>query len=426
MTASFVPDDVVAERFERLRVGGGALGAGPPPGPDRPDRGGHRGRAERAGPRGAHRPDPPEQARALRPARRRRCPAPGAFAEVLVTGAAPAPPARASWCGSRRRGRQPHPHPGSVRRDRHRPRAAPAARARRCRRPVRAGRAHRVGEVGAGPRPGAAPAGGVELVSVDSMCVYREMDIGTAKPARGRAGRGAAPPRRPGRPRRGVHRCAGSRPRHAPALAGIEARGHRALLVGGTGLYLRAVVDDLSCPGRFPDVAATLERRGATRPGGRRPPRPAGRRSTRRPPPAWSRRNRRRIVRALEVTLGSGRPFSSFGPGLDAYPPTPFALVGIRFDPAVARRADRPSASRRCSTPGFVDEVRALARRPGGLSRTARQALGYRELLAHVEEGVPLDEARGRGGRAGPGPSPGASGPGSGATRASAGSTPTR
>ncbi len=41
---------------------------------------------------------------------------------------------------------------------------------------------------------------------------------------------------------------------------------------------------------------------------------------------------------------------------------------------------------------GLVDEVRALAARPGGLSRTARQALGYREILAHVEDGAPLDE----------------------------------
>ena len=44
---------------------------------------------------------------------------------------------------------------------------------------------------------------------------------------------------------------------------------------------------------------------------------------------------------------------------------------------------------------GLLDEVRGLARRPGGISRTARQALGYRELLAHLEQGVPLDEAVG-------------------------------
>jgi tRNA dimethylallyltransferase len=102
--------------------------------------------------------------------------------------------------------------------------------------------------------------------------------------------------------------------------------------------------------------------------------------------------NRRRIVRALEVTLGSGRPFSSFGPGLDAYPPTSFALVGIRFDAAVhdARIDER---FRDLLERGFVEEVRGLARRSRGMSRTARQALGYRELLAHVEEGTTLEQA---------------------------------
>jgi tRNA dimethylallyltransferase len=102
--------------------------------------------------------------------------------------------------------------------------------------------------------------------------------------------------------------------------------------------------------------------------------------------------NRRRVVRALEVTVGAGRPFSSFGPGLEAYPPTPFTLVGIRFDPGVHdARIERRFAE--LLDRGLLDEVRALAARPGGLSRTARQALGYRELLAHVEEGVPLDDA---------------------------------
>ena len=103
--------------------------------------------------------------------------------------------------------------------------------------------------------------------------------------------------------------------------------------------------------------------------------------------------NRRRVVRALEVTVGSGRPFSSFGPGLEAYPPTPFTLVGIRFDPAIHDARIERAIRRTSSIAGCVDEVRTLRRRPGGLSRTARQALGYRELLAHVEEGVPLDEA---------------------------------
>jgi tRNA dimethylallyltransferase len=101
--------------------------------------------------------------------------------------------------------------------------------------------------------------------------------------------------------------------------------------------------------------------------------------------------NRRRIVRALEVTIGSGRPFSSYGPGLTAYPPTEVTLVGITFDPvAVDERIER--RVQRFMDEGFLGEVAALAMRPEGLSRTARQALGYRELLAYLEDGVPLEE----------------------------------
>jgi tRNA dimethylallyltransferase len=161
-------------------------------------------------------------------------------------------------------------------------------------------------------------------------------------------------------------------------------------LVGGTGLYLRAVVDDLQIPGRFAEVAAELERQ-ADRPGGVQA---LHDRLARLDPIAAARTtdaNRRRIVRALEVTLGSGRPFSSYGPGLTAYPPTPTVLVGLPFDPGTVdqRIAER---FRRWVDDGLVDEVRSLAARPEGLSRTARQALGYRELLAHVEDGVPLEE----------------------------------
>ncbi len=99
--------------------------------------------------------------------------------------------------------------------------------------------------------------------------------------------------------------------------------------------------------------------------------------------------NRRRVVRALEVTLGSGRPFSAFGPGLEAYPETGMTQVGLSRAPD---EIDRLIASRfgRMVEAGLVDEVRALAARPAGISRTARQALGYREILAHVERGTPL------------------------------------
>jgi tRNA dimethylallyltransferase len=101
--------------------------------------------------------------------------------------------------------------------------------------------------------------------------------------------------------------------------------------------------------------------------------------------------NRRRVVRALEVTLGAGRPFSEFGPGLEAYPSTGVPQVGLTCAPG---EVDRRIAERFAAMvdAGLVDEVRALAGRPRGISRTARQALGYREVLAHVEEGRPLGE----------------------------------
>ena len=229
-----------------------------------------------------------------------------------------------------------------------------------------------------------------ELVSVDSMAVYRGMDIGTAKP----------PPAE--RAEQRYHLLDLVDPDEEftlqqfqdaarRALAGIEDRRHRALLVGGTALYLRAVVDALELPGRWPEVAAELER-DADGPGGvaalharlgALDPEAAARMAP---------TNRRRVVRALEVTLGSGRRFSSYGPGLAAHPPTPVTLLGIPFDPATADAAVEARMQRLLDA-GFLDEVRRLAARPAGLSRTARQALGYRELLAHVEEGADLDEA---------------------------------
>jgi tRNA dimethylallyltransferase len=231
---------------------------------------------------------------------------------------------------------------------------------------------------------------GTEIVSVDSMSVYRGMDIGTAKPSA--AARAEVPHHLldlvdPGEQFTVRRFQAAAR----NSLGAIEGRGHRALLVGGTGLYLRAVVDDLQLPGRYPTVAAALEAE-AARPGGL----PALFERLRVLDPVAAGRmtaaNHRRVVRALEVTIGSGRPFSSFGPGLEAYPPTAITMVGIPFvadlhDPRIeARFAALVEA-------GLVDEVRALARTPGGLSRTARQALGYREVLAHLEDGVPLETA---------------------------------
>jgi tRNA dimethylallyltransferase len=239
----------------------------------------------------------------------------------------------------------------------------------------------------------------IELVSVDSMAVYRGMDIGTAKPDL--ATRARVPYHLVDLVDAGEEFTVQQFQAEARgALAAIAAREHGVLLVGGTGLYLRSVIDDLSFPGRYPEVAAdlsdALDAAGPAESGAGRSALEVLHHRLAQLDPVAARRvepaNRRRLLRALEVTIGSGRPFSSFGPGLDRYPPTPVTLVGIRHDPGTleARIASRFD---RLMELGFLDEVRALAASPGGLSRTARQAIGYRELLRHVEEGLPLDTA---------------------------------
>ena len=232
--------------------------------------------------------------------------------------------------------------------------------------------------------------GDVELVSVDSMQVYRGMDIGTAKPT---------PAEQAEIPHHLLDRAdptedfsvARFQVEAEEAIAAIESRGRRALLVGGTGLYLQAVVDGLRLPGRWPEVRAALEAEleAAADPEGgaeREPPAVGAmhRRLADADPAAAARiepGNARRIVRALEVTIGSGRPFSSFGPGLEAYPSsTRLRLAGLWLPREVLnRRIEERYATQLAD--GFLDEVRAL---PGELSRTARQALGYRELLDHL------------------------------------------
>ena len=225
-----------------------------------------------------------------------------------------------------------------------------------------------------------------ELVSADSMQVYRGMDIGTAKPTP--AERAAVPhhlvdvldPWEDGT-------VAWFQSAARAAVAEVERRGGRALLVGGTGLYVQAVVDDLDIPGQFPDARAEVESDPDTAALHRRladlDPVAAGRMEP---------GNRRRVVRALEVTLGSGRPFSSFGPGVGAHPPTAFTLVGLsRSSEDLAQRIDARYADQMAA--GLLDEVRALRAHPQGLSRTAAQALGYKELLAHLDGHLTLEEA---------------------------------
>ena len=219
------------------------------------------------------------------------------------------------------------------------------------------------------------------------MQVYRGMDIGTAKPTLAEQAQvrhhllDLADPTED-------FSVAGFQAAARQALADIEARGRRALLVGGTGLYVQAIVDGLTVPGAWPDLRAELEQEAAT-------PASVGalyRRLAVADPPAAARiepANARRIVRALEVTIGSGRPFSSFGPGIGAFPPTRFRLAGLWLPRSVT--ALRIEARYRAQLDaGFLDEVRRL---PANLSRTARQALGYKELLDHLAGHTTLEAA---------------------------------
>ena len=229
--------------------------------------------------------------------------------------------------------------------------------------------------------------GDVDIVAIDAMQVYRRMDIGTAKPTA--ADRAAV-----------RHYCLDLvepserftatqfQAEASRALDRIQASGRRALLVGGTGLYLTAVVDELVFPGEWPEIRAELETNADT----------AGlyRRLAELDPPAAGKiepNNRRRIVRALEVCLGSGERFSDAGPGTATFPDNGVVQVGIRWPRSeLARRiAQRVDAM---ITDGLVDEVRQLLADDPPMSRTAAQALGYKEMIDHVEGRSSLSAAR--------------------------------
>ncbi len=225
-----------------------------------------------------------------------------------------------------------------------------------------------------------APGLGAEVVSADAMLVYRGMDIGTAKPT----------PAERARVRHHLvdvvdpaeeFSVARFQPLARAAIADVLHRGRVPLLVGGSGLYFHAVVDEFSFPPTDPAVRRRLEDEARAR----------GlpvlyERLAARDPAAASRiqpGNLRRIVRALEVVELTGRSFSSFREAMDL-PVSRYRLTVLGLDPGPellrARVAERVAAM---AEAGLVDEVRRLA--AGPLSRTARQALGYKELLDALE-----------------------------------------
>ena len=225
---------------------------------------------------------------------------------------------------------------------------------------------------------------GTEIVVADSMQVYRGMDIGTAKPAvsdQSAVRHHLIDLVEPGHD----YTVSEFQNAYSAVIADIEARGVRALIVAGTGLYLRAITDGLIMAGQFPDVRAELEletdvgvlhaRLAALDPVAASRMEPS---------------NRRRIERALEVTLGAGRLFSSFGDGLTNYAPTSVQQIGIRFPRERQADAVRDRVYAMVAN-GWLDEARALASSPVG--RTAVQALGYRELFAHLRGETSISDA---------------------------------
>jgi tRNA dimethylallyltransferase len=227
-----------------------------------------------------------------------------------------------------------------------------------------------------------------EVVNADSMQLYRGMDVGTAK---------LTPAERAGVPHHLLDIWEVTEPASVAeyqrlaraAVDDILARGRVPLLVGGSGLYVRAVLEDFEFPGTDPDLRARLESELAT----------AGPASMharlRAADPVAAERilpsNGRRIVRALEVIELTGAPFTASLP--DPTPVYPAVCLGVDLDTAalderVAARVDHMWAA------GLVDEVRRLAARGLSDGRTASRALGYQQVLAHLAGVCTEDEAK--------------------------------
>ena len=231
---------------------------------------------------------------------------------------------------------------------------------------------------------------GGEVVNADSMQLYRGMDIGTAKPDL---------VERNGVPHhlldlwhvREAASVAAYRELARAEIDRLRTGGTRPLLVGGSGLYIRAVLDELDFPGTDAALRARLEEElGAIGPAAMHE------RLAALDPAAAAAvlpSNGRRIVRALEVIELTGGPFRAQLP--EPLPHYPAVVVGLDREPAelderIAARVDRMWAA------GFVDEVAALAADGLREGPTASRALGYAQVLAQFDGELTAAEARER------------------------------
>jgi tRNA dimethylallyltransferase len=228
---------------------------------------------------------------------------------------------------------------------------------------------------------------GGEVINADSMQLYRGMDIGTAK---------LTIAERDGVPHHlldiwDVTRAASASEYQLlarQAIGQIHGRGRVPILVGGSGLYVRAAIDKLEFPGTDPGIRGDLEdelaRVGA--------PALHARLATADPAAAAAilPSNGRRIVRALEVLQLSGRPFSATLPQYESVYDT--VQIGVELPRADLDRriADRVA---RMWQLGLVNEVRQLAALGLRDGRTASRALGYAQVLAFLGGELSEDEA---------------------------------
>jgi tRNA dimethylallyltransferase len=238
-----------------------------------------------------------------------------------------------------------------------------------------------------------AAAAPLELVSVDSALVYRGLDIGTAKPSR---------EVRACVPHHLIDICDPAESYSAGrfvadalrSIAAIHARGHVPLLVGGTMLYVRALLHGLApLPEAAPELRRELDARAVERGW------PALHAELTRLDPAAAARiapnDRQRIQRALEVCYATGQPISELQRA------TVSPLTGWRVRHFMLAPRDRATLhariARRFDTmmrDGFLDEVRALRDRGDLTARHASmRAVGYRQLWAHLDGAFSLEEA---------------------------------
>ncbi|WP_151083429.1 tRNA (adenosine(37)-N6)-dimethylallyltransferase MiaA [Nocardioides cynanchi] len=227
-----------------------------------------------------------------------------------------------------------------------------------------------------------------EIVNTDAMAVYRGMDIGTASPPPGE--------------RRGIaHHLLDLLDVTEPltvaefqgwarqVISEVRARRRTPILVGGSALYTRAVVDRFEFPGTDPEVRAGLETELADL-----GPAELHRRLAEQDPESAARilpENGRRIVRALEVVTLTGGGFRAVLPE-PVYVDPATVQIGVDIDrPTLdARIAARV---RQMFDDGLVEEVRRLLAVGLAEGRTARTAIGYREVTAYLDGQLTLDQA---------------------------------